>query len=321
LAINRAHALRDSLEETEVSPPSGSTGSGLSFLATSGGTAPANKTVTITNGGGGTLSGLSRYYPDGTPSWLSSTLSGSSAPATLTVSISMSDPFGHQFGAGTYTTRIQINSTTAGNSPQYIDATLTLLPASSISAYASYDNGVMTSSLDSTVATKVFSNSMLGVGYEYLWNFAGYDYSAAGSAIKFNVQSQISGRTIAKATLRLYVYALRGDFSVTPQIRVNAFAADWNPSTLTWNTWLPLTYHTAGQALKNAPSGSALPLDFDVTTIVQNWASGTWGNYGFKLYPTNHSYPGDTSLQTTYFQSLEYYYQGDQRPQLLVEFQ
>ena len=295
--------------------------SNLTFSATAGGASPPAQTVSITNGGGGTLSGLTTSFPDGTPMWLFAELSGSTAPATLTVTVSLTDPFGHPYGAGTYTTRIAISSGVASNSPQYISATFTILPASNITAYATYDNSMTYISNVPSAATTVHSNSQIAVGYDFLWNFLGYDYSVAVSAIKFNVQSQIQGRSIAKATLRLYVYALRGDFSITPQIRVKAFASDWSPSALTWNVWQTMQIYNDGAVYMYAPSSSAVPLDFDVTTIVSNWASGYFTNYGFELYPLNHSYPGSSSLQTTYFQSLEYYYAANQRPQLIVEFQ
>jgi hypothetical protein len=39
------------------------------------------------------------------------------------------------------------------------------------------------------------------------------------------------------------------------------------------------------------------------------------------LDPLNHVNLGTNSLQATSFQSLEYYYETNQRPQLLIEFQ
>lgn len=102
----------------------------LTFTATIGGTAPSSQTVSITNGGTGTLSELSRsYIPAGTlPMWMGSNLNQTTAPAVLTVSVSMKNPSGGTIGAGTYSTRIAINSTNANNSPQYIDVTFTIQP-------------------------------------------------------------------------------------------------------------------------------------------------------------------------------------------------
>ncbi len=308
---------------TEVSPLIQLSTTSLNFTATSGGSDPASKTVSISNAGGGTLSGLSRSFPDGTPLWLFASVNSVTAPATLTVSVSMSNPFGSDFGPGTYTSRIAISSTNAGNSPQYVDITFTILAPSSITAFASYDNGMLKSDLGTSYQNTVYSNSEIGVGVDYFWLISGgYNYAIAASAIKFDIQSQISGRNIASATLRLYAYALRGEFSFTPKIRVSAFSNNWNPSTLTYSIWENNMYiQNTGQVTMYAPNSSALPLDFDVTTIVKNWASGTWSNYGFSLSPENHYYPNNYSYQTTYFQSLEKYYDINKRPQIIIEFQ
>jgi hypothetical protein len=209
---------------------------------------------------------------------------------------------------------------TPGNKEIYYrkGTTVSLTP---ITSYSSYDNTVCYSSAIPEYANTVYSNSQLGVGYDFFTSLVGWDFIFRASTIKFDVQAQISGRTISKATLRLYVYALRGDFSITPQIRLNALATDWNPNTLTYNIFESMQRYLAGEVVKEAPFSSSVPFDFDVTTIVQNWASGAWPNYGFMLYPEGHYYPGGPSLQGTLFQSLEYYYNANQRPQLLIEFQ
>src|SRR5439155_3562155 len=81
-----------------VSPPAPASDlspTSVSFGATPGGANPAPQTVSITNGGGGTLSGLAVEpisYGTGQPTgWLSATLSGSTAPATLTLSATRSE--------------------------------------------------------------------------------------------------------------------------------------------------------------------------------------------------------------------------------------
>jgi len=189
-----------------------------------------------------------------------------------------------------------------------------------ITAYSSYDNTVCSSG-DGTYADTVYWGTELGVGYDYFWSLVGWDFIFRASALKFDVQSQISGRSIKKATLRLYVYTLRGDFSITPYIRMSAFASDWNPNTLTCNIFETLLKYTSGEVVKEAPASYSVPYDFDATYIVKQWASGAWPNYGIMLVPEGHYYPGGPSLQGTLFQSLEYYYYANQRPQLLIEFQ
>jgi uncharacterized repeat protein (TIGR02543 family) len=293
----------------------------LSFTATRGDAAPAAEVVSVVNGAGGTLSGLARSYPDGRPDWLTATLGGSIAPTTLTVQVSMYDPFGHPLAAGTYASRVAVRSASAENSPQYVAVAFTILPEGSLAAVASYDNTVLYSSSDGSWANTVYADTPLAVGFDYQANGAGYEHTEAASALLFDVQSRIAGRSIARATLRLYVHTLRGDLAVTPQIRVSALASLWNPSTLTWNAWKTLLVQTAGASTRDAPSGTGVPVDFDVTTIVRNWASGTWNEYGLQVEPLNHSYPGSTSLQTTRFQSLERSDDPAKRPRLIIEFQ
>jgi len=128
------------------------------------------------------------------------------------------------------------------------------------------------------------------------------------------------GRTITKATLRLTVWGPPTEFPARPQLRLSAFAADWSPSAVTWNICTALACHAAGEALVQAPTANG-PLDFDVTTIVANWASGTWNNYGLKLM-VDQPAPGMMGrLATTWFYSLEYNSTTDERPKLIVEYQ
>jgi hypothetical protein len=293
----------------------------LFFSATRGGPAPLAQTVSVENADGGTLSGLARSFPDGEPNWLEATLSGPLAPATLTVRVSMYDPLGHPLAAGTYTTRIAISSATAANSPQDIAVTFTILSETTLTVFAAYDNTVMTSSTNGQPANTVYFDTPLAVGNDYIGSPPGEETIQAASAVLFDVQTQIAGRNIVRATLRLFVHTPRGDLSVTPLVRVSAFASMWNPITLTWNAWQTLQVHPTGTAVQDAPSGSAVPVDFDVTTIVRNWASSTWNNFGLQIDPLNHVYPGSTSLQTTRFESLEHFTDPGRRPQLIVEFQ
>ena len=293
----------------------------LFFSATRGGPAPLAQAVSVENADGGTLSGLARGFPDGEPNWLTATLSGSIAPATLTVQVSMYDPFGHPLAAGTYATRVAISSATAANSPQDIAVTFTILSETTLTAFAAFDNTVMASTHDARPANTVYFDTPLAVGADYIGAPPGYETIQAASAVLFDVQSQIAGRNIVRATLRLFVHTPRGDLSVTPLVRVSAFASLWNPATLTWNAWQTMQVHATGTAVQDAPSSPAIPVDLDVTTIVRNWASSTWNNYGLQIDSLNHPYPGSTSLQTTRFQSLEQFFDLTRRPLLIIEFQ
>ncbi|MEX2282481.1 MAG: fibronectin type III domain-containing protein, partial [Gemmatimonadota bacterium] len=96
----------------------------VSFAASQGGANPAQQAVGVINAGGGTLTGLGAVveYPSGQPTgWLSATLSGTTAPATLTLSaITGALP------VGTHTASIRVSSPVAQNSPQTISVSFTI---------------------------------------------------------------------------------------------------------------------------------------------------------------------------------------------------
>jgi hypothetical protein len=82
------------------------------------------KTIDITNGGIGTLSGLDCSLV-GTPIWLFATLSGSNAPATLTITVRESAVPGWLGPSDRLeSARIAITSAVASNSPQYVTVVL-----------------------------------------------------------------------------------------------------------------------------------------------------------------------------------------------------
>jgi hypothetical protein len=81
--------------------------------------------VNISNGGGGILSGLATtvsYSPLG-GGWLSASLSGTTAPATLQLQASPGARI-----AGTYTATVEVRSPVAENSPTLISVTLNIVP-------------------------------------------------------------------------------------------------------------------------------------------------------------------------------------------------
>lgn len=103
----------------------------LTAFATNGSNA-ATQMVNISNGGGGTLSGLSVgtiVYGGGQPTgWVSASLAGSTAPTTVSVSFSTTS-----LPTGTYTANIPIVSAVASNSPLSIPVTLSVGPPPEIS--------------------------------------------------------------------------------------------------------------------------------------------------------------------------------------------
>ncbi|MGH7461698.1 MAG: fibronectin type III domain-containing protein, partial [Longimicrobiales bacterium] len=94
------------------------------FSGSQGGADPAPQTVSVTNSGGGSLTGLSTAitYTTGQPTgWLAATLSGTTAPATLTLT-----PTTGALTAGTYSAIVRVSSPVAPNSPQSLNVTFTV---------------------------------------------------------------------------------------------------------------------------------------------------------------------------------------------------
>jgi hypothetical protein len=88
---------------------------------------PAAQTVTISNSGGGTLSGLALgaiQYGAGQPTgWISGAFSSTTAPSTLTLSFTTA-----AMGQGNYSATVPVVSAVASNSPANITVTLTIGP-------------------------------------------------------------------------------------------------------------------------------------------------------------------------------------------------
>jgi hypothetical protein len=107
-----------------VPPAINLSGTSASFNATSGGSIPSSQQITITNGGGGTLSGLTApiSYTSGS-GWLTATLGSATAPATLTLQPSS------VLGVGTYQATVAVTAAGASNSPQNVTVTYTVTAA------------------------------------------------------------------------------------------------------------------------------------------------------------------------------------------------
>jgi hypothetical protein len=109
----------------------------VSFEAVATGANPTDRTVAITNTGGSTLDELSVSvdYAAGQPTgWLTATLSGPVAPATLTAQADIAG-----LPAGSYEARIQVSEPDAGNSPQEVEVTLEVSPVPTFAYQWVYD--------------------------------------------------------------------------------------------------------------------------------------------------------------------------------------
>jgi fibronectin type III domain protein len=129
-----------SVSFTVTSPAAGPTislsSASRTFSAATGGPDPEAQTVSVTNGGGGTLSGLAVNvaYGVGEPTgWLRASLSVPTAPGTLTLTATTGS-----LTEGTYTASVAVTSAAASNSPQFLEVTftVTLPPPTNLTATA-----------------------------------------------------------------------------------------------------------------------------------------------------------------------------------------
>lgn len=126
--------------------------SAVTFSATSHGANPPATLIAVTNGGTGTLSGLtigSIGYPTGQPAgWLSASLASATAPTTATVIASVGT-----LAAGTYTATIPVisSATEVANSPRTIAVTFTVSPAAPV--LSAIITSLSDSAIDSSATT------------------------------------------------------------------------------------------------------------------------------------------------------------------------
>jgi hypothetical protein len=98
----------------------------ITFNAKYVGANPAAQTVSVTNGGGGTVSGLSAsvtYSAGQATGWLAASLSSTTAPSTLTLTVTTG-----LLLPGTYTATVSVTSPVVSNSPQTVSVTFTVAP-------------------------------------------------------------------------------------------------------------------------------------------------------------------------------------------------
>ena len=168
-------------------------------------------------------------------------------------------------------------------------------PASSTASTSSVVLPVQT---DTWVMNRTYTSSQYGSAHLRVGSYDGSH--VARSFLRFTT-TQLAGRRIASARLRLYNYQ-----SLTcsgSAIRVAPTLASWSSSTLTW-TNQPAVDNTRSVASKAAygyTGCSGAYVYFNLTSLVQRWADG-YPNYGLRM-------AGDVETSTTSwrrYRSAEY---------------
>ena len=184
--------------------------------------------------------------------------------------------------------------------------------------HATGDATVIDSSAKLSDKDRTLSTGVNSVGCFFLWTYDASNHtylwhSCAGSALRFDT-SPLAGKTVVSAMLSMFPCGLApGPLTGAPadaMYAASALASAWNPATVTFNT-LPQVYVAGGWQVP-APGAGGQQL-WNVTTIVQNWASGAWVNNGLfvRQYPITDRLPTwggvvyDYQDQTTSYCSLE----------------
>ena len=104
-------------------PTIGLSATSLSFSAVQGGSNPANRTITISNSGSGTLN----WTASESATWLSVSPASGTGAGTITISVNISG-----LTAGSYSAPITIVATGATNTPQTVTVSLTVAASAAI---------------------------------------------------------------------------------------------------------------------------------------------------------------------------------------------
>lgn len=150
-------------------------------------------------------------------------------------------------------------------------------------------------------------------------------------ALRFDLSAIPAGSVIQSATFSLYQYAQAS--TATPQLGVYGAARAWKQGTgnaqatgngATWNTYDGVNnwtawggdFNPAAQATANAPNGTNIWVNFDVTALTQNWVNGSVANNGVFIKKVTESNTRDFKT----YRSAEYNANPAQRPKLVVQY-
>lgn len=141
---------------------------------------------------------------------------------------------------------------------------------------------------------------------ENLWTGGALGTNAMRTYIKFDLPTNISAGQIISAYFRIK----KREYS-TPTVKAYRVTSNWTSSAVTWN-------NKPGFATSDATATIALDTGawykINATTMVKNWMSGTYANYGFVLKEPNES----SSSQKTKFYSSDA--PSPNKPELVINY-
>lgn len=285
----------------------------------SGGTVSAPSNLRVTMSGGQILLNWADNATNET---------GYEIHASLTITFSPYDTFNAAANATSYSFAQYTPGVTyyfrvravSGATYSAFSNTASITTSNTIASFATAANSVASASNNNATANTVFRDGQVFVGCVFTNYFEWTDIFNQLGVFRFdNLQPMISGRSIASAVLRLYPssYPIQND----TYYWVAALAGVWNPNTLTYNN--TPNWYTGGQSSVRPPVSTVVPVEFNITTIVRNWANGTFTNNGLIIYDQAalNPWPSYNIDRTTQFESEDNYSHPDRRPQIIVTFQ
>ncbi len=196
----------------------------------------------------------------------------------------------------------RVRARSGGSYTPYSNVISVSIPSLSLIITPNYDNLIMMSSADSTLANNVYSTGSNAVGTNYMYGAYVNDYLIGATVLRYDINNYINGRTIQTAVLRVRPINIPADFNTT--YAVQPIASAWSAS-VTWNT-APSIYTSATyKKTFNPPVSTSIDIEIDVTSIVQGWASGAISNFGLFVQDNNIAWPGATAYRAFDFNSVE----------------
>jgi hypothetical protein len=217
----------------------------------------------------------------------------------------------------------------AGSCKLYMSSSRTVTAAFTVGSQTvtlkpQYDNQLYVNSLIPSYAKTVYQIGPLPVGcdwsgyYDPLAEMWVQTYVCGQGLVKFDT-STFTGKTIENATLKLVTKSC-GVGSAPKQWHVQAMYTSWSPTTVTWNVIENSQFYSSSKIILYPPCyfGQTTNFEINVTGIVQNWANGTWNNYGMIFGSEDYTFPYLTSYDAFEFYSLED--PGQEWPKLIVTY-
>ncbi len=140
---------------------------------------------------------------------------------------------------------------------------------------------------------------------ENLWTGGKTGTNTMRTYIKFALPTSI-GNYVTRATLRI-----KKNLEAAPGIRAYRVTSSWSSNTVTWNN--KPGYTTSGcTSTCSLDSGSWYKID--ATTMVRNWITGTYSNYGFVLKEPSET---NSSQKTRWYSSDA---PSPNKPELVINY-